>query len=157
MSQISFDATAEAEALVAAANGGEAGESKKDAPKRPRKLEKDLTKYPGKVCITVIDGAEGEMIFDPADLPENVMAQLPAFALGHKLGDSAAGKSGTEAEEAIKKVWEGLVSGDWTVKAPAAQRIPVKDVEAKYAELSDEEKEAAKKLLASLGINIPGV
>jgi len=127
------------------------------ASKRARKLEKDLSTQPGKVIITVLDGAKGAMVFDPADLSADIREKLIPFGLGHKLGDAAAGKSGTDAEDAIEKVWEGLKSDDWSVRAPAAPKVSLKDVAANFQNLSDEEKEAAKTLMASLGINIPGL
>jgi len=133
------------------------GETNGDTEKRGRKLEKDLAAFPGKVAITVLGGAKGQMIFDPADLPADIQQKLIPFGLGHKLGDSAAGKSGTDAEEAIEKVWEGIKSGDWTVRAPATPKVSLKDVAANFSNLSEEEKEAAKQLMASLGIKIPGI
>ena len=132
-------------------------ESTEATEKRGRKLEKDLASQPGKVVITVLGGAEGSMVFDPAELPEDIQQKLIPFGLGHKLGDSAAGKSGVEAEEAIEKVWEGLKAADWTVRAPATPKVSLKDVAANFQNLSDEEKESAKALMASLGINLPGI
>lgn len=125
--------------------------------KRARKLEKDLVSQPGKVVITVLGGIKGAMVFDPADLSEDIQQKLIPFGLGHKLGDAAAGKSGTEAEEAIEKVWEGLKSNDWSVRAPATPKVSLKDIASNFANLSDEDKEAAAKLMASLGINLPGI
>jgi hypothetical protein len=40
--------------------------------KRQRKLDKDLASEPGKVKITVRGGDEGIMIFDPAELPDEI-------------------------------------------------------------------------------------
>jgi TPR repeat protein len=91
--------------------------------KRARRLDKDLSTFPGKVAITVLGGSQGRMIFDPADLPGKIRENLIPFGLGHKLGDAAAGKSGTDAEEAILKVWEGIKSGDWTVRPHGGRNI----------------------------------
>jgi len=135
----------------------ENGSTAEDVTKRGRKLEKDLATYEGKVAITVLGGTKGQMIFDPAELPGDVQNKLVPFGLGHKLGDAAAGKSGVEAEEAIEKVWEGLKTGDWTVRAPAAPKVSLKDVAANFQNLSDEEKAQAKLLMASLGIKLPGI
>lgn len=123
--------------------------------KRAKKLSKDLKTSPGKVIINVLDGSAGPMTFNPQDLPEKVQAELPAFGLGHKLGDAAAGKSGTEAEESIKKVWDGLMAGDWSVRAPAAQKISVNELGKNLANLSPQEQEAARAALAALGITLP--
>jgi len=132
-------------------------ENAESASKRERRLTKDLATSPGKVIITVVGGTKGPMTFDPDILPTEIQKQLPAFAISHKLGDSASGLSGIDAEEAIIKVWEGMVAGDWTVRAPAAPKISLRDIAQNYANLSDEEQEAAKKLMADLGIQLPGV
>lgn len=121
--------------------------------KRPRRLTKDLTG--GKVTIEVLGGAKGKMIFDPADLPEVVREQMVPFGCGHKLGDAAAGLSGVEAEEAIVKVWEGLLKGDWTVRAPSTPKISVAEVKGKIDAIEDpDEKAAAMAILAKLGYTL---
>lgn len=125
--------------------------------KKPKRLEKDLVKYPGKLAITVIGGKKGEMVFDPKVLPKNIQAQLPAFACSHKLGDSAAGRAGEEAETAIIKVWDGMMAGDWTVRAPAQPKVAVSDIAQNFDKLSPKEKAAAAPLLKALGIDVPGL
>ena len=109
------------------------------------------------VIISVLEGAQGEMTFDFATLPPDIQAQLGPFGLNHKLGDSAAGKTGVEAEEAINKVWEGLMAGDWSVRAPAAPKVSTKVIADNFGNLSEEEQNAAKAVLASLGIKVPGI
>jgi hypothetical protein len=132
--------------------------TQQEAPKKkPKRLEKDLVKHPGKVAISVIGGEKGEMIFDPKTLPKSIQDQLPAFALNHKLGDAAAGRSGKEAEEAITKVWDGMMAGDWTVRAPAQPKVAVNEVAQNFDKLSEKEKKAAAPLLKSLGLSIPGI
>jgi hypothetical protein len=74
--------------------------------------------------------------------------------LSHKLGDAAAGKSGAEAEEAINKVFEGLASGDWTTRAPAAPKLTKKSIAENLGNLDEAGQAAARELLAKLGINI---
>lgn len=128
-----------------------------DEPKKSRKkLTKDLTEHP-LVKITVKGGNNGEMVFDFSKLPEDIKTQFGPFGLGHKLGDSAAGKSGTEAEEAINRVWDGLMAGDWTVRAPAAPKVSIKEIAENFQNLSDAEQDTARTLLASLGLEIPGI
>lgn len=109
------------------------------------------------VVITMLEGSAGEMRFNFTDLPEDIQSRLGPFGLNHKLGDSAAGKVGVEAEESINKVWDGLMAGDWSVRAPASPRVSTKVIAENYSSLSDEEKNAAKAVLASLGIDIPGI
>ena len=128
-----------------------------EQPKKSRrKLEKDLTEHP-LVKITSLGGNKGQMVFDFTELPEKILDRLGPFGLGHKLGDAAAGRKEAEAEEAIVKVWEGLMAGDWSVRAPAVPKVSVKAIAENYELLSDEEKAAAKTLLDGLGIKIPGV
>jgi hypothetical protein len=97
------------------------------------------------------------MTFDFTDLPEDIQEKFGPFGAGHKLGDAAAGKSGTEAEEAISRVWDGLMEGDWSVRAPAAPKVSLKAIVDNYEMLTDAEKKTAKDLLSSLGMKIPGI
>lgn len=109
------------------------------------------------VTISVLDGNQGEMSFDFATLPQDIQDKLGPFGLNHKLGDSAAGKAGVEAEEAIMKVWNGLLEGDWSVRAPAAPKVSTKAIADNFTNLSEAEQNAAKQVLAALGIKIPGI
>jgi hypothetical protein len=120
-----------------------------------KKLEKKIEGTT--VVITAIDGTKGQMAFDFTQLPEAIQAALGPFGLGHKLGDAAAGKSGSDAEEAINKVWDGLVAGDWSVRAPAAPKVSTKVIADNFTNLSEEEQNAARTVLAALGIKIPGI
>jgi hypothetical protein len=124
---------------------------------KKKKLSKDLATDPGAVIITVEGGEKGAMKFPFNKLPGKIQTLFGPFGLGHKLGDSAAGRKGKDAEKAILKVWEGLVKGDWSVRAPAVPKISVTEVAANFAKLSDAEKKTAEKLLAGLGIKIPGI
>lgn len=122
--------------------------------KRQKKLSKEIEG--SQVKITVLGGNLGEMAFDFNNLPEEIRTNLGPFGLGHKLGDAAAGKEGLEAEEAINKVWEGLMGGDWTVRAPTGPRVSIKSLADKVTNLDPDSQEAAKALLSSLGVKIPG-
>jgi len=125
------------------------------APSSRRKLLKSIDDTA--VVINVLGGSRGEVQYDFLELPDEIQEKLGPFGLNHKLGDAAAGKSGAEAEEAIQRVWEGLKSGDWSVRAPAAPKVSLKAVSDNYSNLDDSEKEAAKELLKSLGMKIPGI
>jgi len=128
-----------------------------ETPKKSRKkLEKDLTEHP-LVKITAMGGNQGQVVYDFTDLPEDIQSKLGPFGLGRKLGDAAAGKKDTEAEEAIARVWEGLMAGDWSVRAPAAPKVSLKAIVDNYEMLTDEEKATAKELLSNLGMKIPGI
>lgn len=118
--------------------------------KRPRKLSKGIEG--NIVTITVVGGEMGAMTFDTTELPENVQSALVPFGLGHKLGDSAAGQSGVDAENAIQKVWEGLLKGDWSVRAPAAPKVSIANVKDALANMTPEDAAKARELMAQMGI-----
>jgi hypothetical protein len=122
--------------------------------KRQKKLGKEIEG--NLVKITVLGGEKGEMSFDFSTLPAEIQEKLGPFGLGHKLGDAAAGKEGTEAEEAINKVFDGLVANDWSVRAPAGPRVSVKALADKVSTLDPASQDAARALLTSLGVKIPG-
>ncbi len=113
---------------------------------RAKKLTKDL--------LTVADGDKGAMTFDFSQLPQKIQKAFGPFGLGHKLGDSAAGRKGKDAEEAIKKVWDGLMNGDWSVRAPAQPKVAISTIVSNLDKLEGAEKETAKALLKSLGISV---
>lgn len=119
-----------------------------EAPKRSKKLSKVIE---GTVVTLTVDGF-APVSYDFVTLPEDIQAKFGPFGMGHKLGDSAAGKEGQEALDAIAKVFAGLESGDWTVRAPAAVKVSLSDIKANLANLSDAEREQAQALLASLGM-----
>ncbi len=121
---------------------------------RAKKLSKDLVTKPGIVILTVVEGEKEAMEFDFSQLPPKIQKAFGPFGLGHKLGDSAAGRSGKDAEEAIAKVWDGLMKGDWSVRAPAQPKVAISTITANLDKLQGPEKETAKKLLASLGISV---
>ena len=127
-----------------------------EVPKTRKKkvMTKDLAKYPGKLAITVLDTEIGEMVFDPTDLPQEIQDRLPAFALNHRLGDAAAGKSGQEAVDAINKVWEGMLANNWSVRAPAAKKINVSTIMSNIDKLPADEQEKVRASLAAIGITM---
>lgn len=118
--------------------------------KKTKKLAKEIE---GSVVTITVEGGT-PMQFDFASLPKDIRVKFGPFGLGHKLGDAAAGKSGAEAEEAITKVWEGLMAGDWTTRAPAAPKLTKKNIAENLGNLSEDEAAAAKALLEKLGIKL---
>jgi hypothetical protein len=118
--------------------------------KKTKKLAKEIE---GSVVKISVEGGV-PMEFDFAALPKDIRVKFGPFGLGHKLGDAAAGKSGAEAEESINKVWEGLMSGDWTTRAPAAPKLTKKAIAENLGNLDEASQAAAKELLAKLGIAI---
>lgn len=108
------------------------------------------------LCLEVIDGQRGVMRFDTADLPEEIKAKMIPFATLKKLGSQGAcsGKKGAAAEEAIEAVWGSLVNGDWTLRQPAAPKVSLKDIANNIGELSPDDQEKARELLARLGLKV---
>jgi hypothetical protein len=118
--------------------------------KRAKKLSKGIE---GTVISITVAGFNTQN-FDVSLLPDDIQEKLIPFGAGHKLGDAAAGKEGQDAVDAITKVWDGLLAGDWTVRAPAAVKVSLSDIKANLANLSDAERAQAEALLASLGMKL---
>lgn len=145
---------ANAEDIVETTNAEEAPEAASDAPKKSRKLTKEV-KYEdgGAVIISVVNGEKGTMTFNFSDLPENIQQKFGPFGLGHKLGDAAAGESGIEAEKAILSVWDGLLKGNWSVRAAAAPKIDKKAVTARFQNMDEAKRLEALETLKTMGID----
>ena len=118
--------------------------------KRTKKLAKSIE---GSVVTIEVAGHDA-LTFDFNTLPKDIRVKFGPFGLGHKLGDSAAGREGQEAIDAINKVWEGLVAGDWTTRAPAAPKLTKKALSENLSAMSDEDQAAAKALLEKLGLKL---
>jgi hypothetical protein len=116
---------------------------------RGKKLTKEIV---GNILTINELSLPKEMKFDFAALPLEIQAKLGPFGYASKLGDAAAGKEGQEAVDAIMKVQEGLAKGDWSVRAPAGEKVSKKGIMEKYAALSDKEKKVAEPLLRQLGL-----
>ena len=128
--------------------------AQEEAPKKKgKKLIKEIAET--QIKIEAIGGDKGQVVYDFKDLPEDVQAKLGPFGLSHKLGDAAAGKAGKEAEESILRVWEGLMKGDWTTRAPATPKVAVNEITNNLSKLNPQERAAAEALLAKLGVPVP--
>lgn len=112
-----------------------------------KKLEK---KIEGNIVTLTSEGVAKS--FDFSALPADIQSKFGPFGLGHKLGDAAAGKEGVEIFASIEKVWEGLEKGDWSVRAPAGEKVNVKTLLANVdgMDASDEEKARLREILAAL-------
>ncbi|MFA5458934.1 MAG: hypothetical protein WC261_15030 [Synergistaceae bacterium] len=123
------------------------------------KKRKKLTKVIEGTVLTITEGITNTVIkVDFAKLPENIKANLGPYGLSQKLGDAAAGKEGQEAVDSIMKIKEGLEKGDWTVRAPAAEKINKKDIVEKFNAMAPQQKAVLaanpelKKTLEALGV-----
>jgi len=123
-----------------------------EAPKKKKKLAKSIA---GNV-LTITESITGTvMTFDAEKLPATIQANLMPYGMSQKLGDAAAGKKGQVAVDAINKVWEGLMKGDWSVRAPAAEKISKNDILATYNAMPEgKEKVIFKGLLEKLGVKV---
>jgi phage FluMu gp28-like protein len=131
-----------------------AEEAEQETPKK-EKGNKKLSKGIVGSVVTITEGTAGTVMeFDFAELPADIQAKLGPFGLGHKLGDAAAGKSGQDAVNAINKVFDGLMKDDWSVRAPAAEKVSKSDLITRIGALSDDEQAVAKAMLAKLGIKM---
>jgi hypothetical protein len=92
--------------------------------------------------------------YDFAKLPMDIQTKFGPFGLSHRIGDAAAGKKGKEAVDAMDKVWKGLVDGNWTVRAPAGEKLTKKGLLDKVDQMSPKEQAAAKALLQKLGLAV---
>ena len=135
-----------ADAAVAVATEGK---------KKVRKLSKAIE---GNV-LTISEAITGTVLkFDAGTLPELIKKNLMPYGLSQKLGDAAAGKEGKEAIDSIQKVWDGLVKGDWSVRAPAAEKVNKKDIADKFNAMDAKQKAILganpelRKTLEALGV-----
>jgi len=120
----------------------------------PKKKKKKLSKSIAGNVLTITESTTGTvMTFDASKLPEAIQANLMPYGMSQKLGDAAAGKAGQTAVDAINKVWDGLMKGDWSVRAPAAEKISKNDILATYNDMPEgKEKIVFKGLLEKLGV-----
>jgi len=119
---------------------------------KAEKLSKEIT---GTVVKIKELTTNTEMVFDFSKLPKEIQQKLGPFGMSHKLGDAAAGCAGQEAVDSIKKVWEGLTKGDWSVRAPRGESVSMSALNAGLDKLPEREKAAAQALLLKLGIIKP--
>lgn len=122
------------------------------------KHEKKLYKEIVGTVVKIKEAVTGkEMSFDAAKLPKEIQEKLMPFGLNHKLGDAASGCSGQEAVDSIQKVWNGLVAGNWAVRAAKGESVSVSAISSGIDKLPAAEKAAATALLIKLGIiKVPG-
>lgn len=92
--------------------------------------------------------------YDFVKLPQDIRIKFGPFGLSHRIGDAAAGKKGKEAIEAMDKVWNGLVAGNWTVRAPAGEKLTKKGLTDKIDQMNPKEQTAARALLEKLGLSL---
>lgn len=118
--------------------------------KKPKKLSKVME---GSVLVVKELGTNSIIRYDSTKLNAEVQKHLFYHGLEQKIGDAAAGKSGKDAVDSMNKVWEGLLKGDWTVRAPAGEKITKSSVLDKFNAMPEgKAKEQAKAALIALGL-----
>ena len=120
----------------------------------PKKRSKKLSKVIEGNVLTITESITGEaMKFDFMALPEKIQGLFGPYGMSQKLGDAAAAKAGQVAVDAITKVWEGLMKGDWSVRAPATEKISKSAILDTYNAMPEgKEKVVFKGLLVKLGV-----
>lgn len=127
-------------------------EKKEKKMARASRLKKDLTEI-GVLKIEIVNGET--LIFNPSDLPTEIQKLLPTVALSHRLGDAVAGIAEPELIKAnLEKVWQGMLEGNWKIRKPGTPKVELSAIKDNLSNLTNAEQEAAKTLLASLGITI---
>jgi hypothetical protein len=115
-------------------------------------MAKKLAKSIEGSVVTITSG-EVTKSYDFSKLPAEIQTKFGPFGLGHKLGDSAAGVDTTdEIFKSIDKVWEGLMASNWSVKAPAGEKISLSVLTTLYNSLAGKDKTVAKGLLEKAGL-----
>ena len=104
--------------------------------------------------LTITEGVTGTVLkFDAGELPAAIQANLMPYGLSQKIGDAAAGREGQEAVDAMKKVYDGLLKGDWSTRVPAAEKITKKSIVEKVEAMTDPaEKQKYTDLLKKIGL-----
>jgi len=121
------------------------------ASKRPRKLTKEVE---GTTITLDVVSVGTKLVFSLDQFNDDIQQKLSMYGISQKLGDAAAGKDGQEAVDAIQKVADGLIAGDWTIRAPAAAKVTKAQINDNLSNMSEKEQVAAKALLAKLGISV---
>ncbi len=127
-------------------------ETVKETIKKAKKLSKVIE---GTV-LTITEGVTNTVLkYDAKAFTPEIKERLMMHGFSQKLGDAAAGKEGLEAVEAIKKVADGIVKGDFTVRVPAAEKITKKGILDIYTAMpAGKEKDIFKATLEKLGIKV---
>lgn len=91
------------------------------ASERKRVLSKDYAEDFSSVTIKLLEIGETIEI-NVAGLSPEIKAQALCHGLLQKIGDTAAGKSGDDAAEAVMAIVERIKAGDWNVAGEAGPR-----------------------------------
>lgn len=130
------------------------------ATEKKRVLSKDYSDDFSSITIKLLEYGDEAVSINVADLSDAIKAQAICHGLLQKIGDTAAGKSGDEAYEAIHSMIERIKAGEWnkggdagprpTLVAEAVMRVASQggttfDREAVIAKYTGKDGEAARK------------
>lgn len=120
------------------------------------KHEKKLTKkIEGSIIFITEVTTNTTVSLDTSKCPQDIQAKLVPFGASHKMGDAAAGLTGQEAVDAMQKVADGLMKGEWAVRGVKGESISMNALNSGIEKLPPKEAAAAKALLIKLGIMKP--
>ncbi len=121
---------------------------------KKRKLKMNGEIKDGKFFVSVVDGKEGEMVFDPKEVHPDIKKQLPVIALNHLLRDATGDSRGTECEEKILAKWESLKNGEYSIRNKTAKpkKIDPNEIFEKLKTLNKADRKANYESLKMLGV-----
>jgi hypothetical protein len=118
-------------------------------------MARKLTKQIEGEILTIGFSDETTAQFDLGLLSDDIKVKLAMHGLSQKLGDSAAGDETTqEAKESVQAVWNSILKGEWSTRRPAEPKVTKKSLAENLSALSTEDQEAARALLAKLGVTL---
>lgn len=102
------------------------------APAKKTRTKKLVRTFDGTKVVFTEGTTKTVKTYDFNALPKEIKDKLGPFGLASKVGDAAAGKAGKDAIDAMDKVWEGLMKGDWSVRVPAQEKITVSTLKDRF-------------------------
>ncbi len=118
-----------------------------------KKRTKRLTKVLDGSFLSITEGETGTTLtFDFLKLPKGMQTTLCTFGLGNKIGDSATGKKGYAAVDAMNKMWDRLMENEWSIRPPAVKKITQDALQSKFDALPERTpaEKAAKKMAKAM-------
>ena len=119
-----------------------------------KKVKRLSRKIDGRV-LTITEMETGESISIDADtLSAEIQSRSMMHGLNQKIGDAAAGKTGADAMKAMMVVAQGIVGGNWAVRAPASKNVSVSDINNALGTMSEEERAVLLESFTKAGVDL---
>lgn|SRR5574337_206731 len=120
---------------------------------KEKKRVKRISKTPVDNGVSIVLEGFPPLLCEVDKLTDDIKTKCAIYGISQKVGDSAAGLGGEEAYNAMVNTWQSLVEGKWTLRLPGEKiSLNKKAVQEKFADLSTEDQEKARNLLASFGL-----